>query len=84
MEPDFAINELVEVKACGIRLGHRGRVVNRFAGSRLLYAVQFPDNCVGYFERWELKPGFPISNWGHRQVPLADMKNVRQGNKVAH
>ena len=52
---DFVISELVEVKAPGIRLGHRGRVVNRFARNQLLYAVQFPDNCVGYFESWELE-----------------------------
>ena len=81
MEPDFAINDLVEVKAPGIRLKHRGRVVNRFARSRLLYAVQFPDNCVGYFERSDLKHGFPISNWGHRQVPLVDMGKSRVRQK---
>ena len=55
MELDIAINELVEVKAPGIRLGHSGQLVNRFAYSRPLYAVQFPDNCIGYFERWELE-----------------------------
>jgi len=59
VEVDFTINinELVEVKALGIRFGCRGRVVNRFAGPgiRQLYAVQFLDNCVGYFERWELE-----------------------------
>ena len=59
MELDFAISDLVEVKAAGIRLGHRGRVVNRFTRIRLLYAVQFPDNCIGYFERWELDPVAP-------------------------
>jgi len=50
MELDLAINDPVEVKTPGIRLGHRGMVVNRFARACLLYAVQFPDNCVGYFE----------------------------------
>ncbi len=59
MELDFAINEVVEVKAPSIRLGHRGRVVNRFAHSRSLYGVQFPDNCVGYFDRWELERLLP-------------------------
>ena len=54
MEVDFAISDLVEVKTAGVRLGHRGRVVNLFARSRPLYAVQFPDGCVGYFERGEL------------------------------
>ena len=52
---DFVISELVEVKAPGIRLGHRGRVVNRLARNRLLYAVQFADNWIGYFEKWELE-----------------------------
>ena len=56
---DFAINinELVAVKTLGIRCGCRGRVVNRFAGPgiRELYAVQFSDNCIGYFETWELE-----------------------------
>ena len=55
MELDLVINDPVEVKVPGIRLGHRGRVVNRFARARPLYAVQFPDNCVGYFERPELQ-----------------------------
>ena len=57
MEPQFTINELVEVKASGIRLGHKGQVVNLFAGPgiRQLYAVQFPDSCIGYFERLELE-----------------------------
>ena len=55
MELDLAIGDLVEVKATGIRFGHKGRVVNRFTSNRLLYAVQFPDNCVGYFERWEVE-----------------------------
>jgi len=55
MELDITINDPVEVKALGIRLGHQGRVVNRFAQTRPLYAIQFPDNCVGYFERPELE-----------------------------
>jgi hypothetical protein len=55
MELDLAINELVEVKATGVRLGHRGWMVNRFARNRPLYAVQFPDKCIGYFERCELE-----------------------------
>ena len=59
MELDLAINELVEVKTPGIRLGHRGQIVNRFARTRPLYAVQFPDNWVGYFERWELERVVP-------------------------
>lgn len=54
MELGFAINEVVEVKAPGIQVGHRGWVVSRFAYSHSLQAVQFPDNCVGYFDRWEL------------------------------
>ena len=54
MEPDCAINELVEVTAAGIRIGHRGRLVNRFACIPPLYAVQFPDNCIGYFQKLEL------------------------------
>ena len=54
VEVDFGINDSVEVKAAGVRLGHRGRVVNLFARSRPLYAVQFPDKCIGYFERGEL------------------------------
>ena len=65
MELDFAISDLVEVKATGIRLGHRGWVVNRFARNRALYAVQFPDKCIGYFERWELEkvPKETATDW---------------------
>ncbi len=59
MELDFAANDLVEVETAGIRLWHRGRVVNRFARSRPLYAVQFSDSCIGYFEWWELKKVLP-------------------------
>ncbi|KKN43838.1 hypothetical protein LCGC14_0699300 [marine sediment metagenome] len=55
LELDLAINSLVEVKAPCIRLGHRGRVFNRFARTRPLYAVQFPDNCVGFFDRSDLE-----------------------------
>ncbi len=55
MKLGLAIKEQVEVKASGIRLGHRGRVVNRFARSRPIYAIQFSDNCIGYFDGWELK-----------------------------
>lgn len=55
MELGFAINEVVEVKAPSIRLEYRGWVVSRFAYSRSLYTVQFPDSCGGYFDRWELE-----------------------------
>jgi len=55
MKLDFAISDLVEVKATGIRLGHKGRVVNRFARTRPLYAVQFTNNCIGYFEGPEIE-----------------------------
>ena len=79
MELDFAINELVDVKASGIRLGHRGRVVNRFALPRPLYAVQFPDNCVGYFERSELEklpPEDAATDWerGKGFQDIAELK----------
>ena len=36
MEIGFAINEVVEVKAPGIQVGHRGWVVRRFAYSHSL------------------------------------------------
>jgi hypothetical protein len=54
VEVDLAINDLVEVKV-GLHKNHRGRVVNRFTRTRPLYAVQFPDNCVGFYERSELE-----------------------------
>ena len=82
MEPDLAINDPVEVKAPGIRLGHRGRVVNRFARTRLLYAVQFPDNCVGYFERPELKEvplGERAADW-ERDTGFQDVTGVETGS----
>jgi len=47
MELDFAMSDLLEVKVADTRLGHKGRVVNRFSRNWLLYAVQFPDNRVG-------------------------------------
>ena len=59
MELDLTAKELVEVKAPGVRLGHRGWVVDRFGHTRGLYAVQFADNCVGYFERRELEKVLP-------------------------
>lgn len=81
MELDFAINEVVEVKAPSIRLGHRGWVVSRFVYSRFLYAVQFPDSCVGYFDRWELErvpPGELATEWekgkGFRGVVESEMR----------
>jgi len=55
MQFDLAINTLVVVQAPNARFGQRGRVVNRFAQTRTLYAVQFDDDCIGYFERYELE-----------------------------
>ena len=54
-QTELDISDLVKVNALGTRFGHRGRVVNRFTQNRPLYAVQFPDNCVGSFERSELE-----------------------------
>jgi len=67
VEVDFAINDPVEVKAPGVRLGHRGRVVNLFSRSRPLYAVQFPDGCIGYFERGELGKAPPKGTAADRE-----------------
>jgi len=55
MQSDLAIHTLVSVKAPNARLGQRGRVVNRFVQNRTLYAVQFDDKGIGYFERPELE-----------------------------
>ena len=55
MKPDLDIANLVIVKAPNSRLGQRGRVVNRFDRTWTLYAVQFEDNCIGYFGRSELQ-----------------------------
>jgi len=55
MQFNLAINTLVVVKAPNTRLGQRGRVINRFARTRTLYAVQFDDKCISYFERSELE-----------------------------
>jgi len=81
MELDLAINDSVEVKAPGIRLGQRGRVVDRFARTRPLYAVQFPDNCVGYFERPELEkvPLGEGSADGERDTSFQDVTDVETG-----
>ena len=54
MQLDLAINNRVLIKAPNARFGQKGRVVNRFTRDRTLYAVQFDDSCVGYFERSEL------------------------------
>ena len=72
---DLAIGELVEVKAAGIRLGHRGRVVNQFAGRYPLYAVQFRDSCIAFVERSELGkilPGEAVIDWG-KDIIFQDM-----------
>jgi len=55
MQFDLAVNTPVVVKAPNARLSQRGCVVNRFARTRTLYAIQFDDNCIGYFERPELE-----------------------------
>jgi len=55
MKSNLDITNLVIVKAPNARLGQRGRVVNRFDRTWTLYAVQFEDNCIGYFGRSELK-----------------------------
>jgi len=54
MQSDLAINDLVVVETPGTRLKHQGRVINRFTRSQELYAVQFDDGCIGFFERREL------------------------------
>jgi len=82
MELDLVINDPVEVKVPGIRLGHRGRVVNRFARARPLYAVQFPDNCVGYFEKPELQK-VPLGEGtadGERDTGFQDVTDVETGS----
>ena len=55
MTSNLDITNLVIVKAPNARLGQRGRVVNRFDRTWTLYAVQFDDNCIGYFGRSELE-----------------------------
>ena len=67
MGSDFVASDLVEVKASGARFGHRGWIGDRFASNRQLYAIQFPDNCVGYFEEWELEKVSSVeaaTDWG--------------------
>ena len=82
MELDLVINDPVEVKVPGIRLGYLGRVANRFARARPLYAVQFPDNCVGYFERPELQK-VPLGEGtadGERDTGFQDVTDVETGS----
>ena len=55
MKSNLDITNLVIVKAPNARLGQRGQVVNRFDRTWTLYAVQFEDNCIGYFGRSELE-----------------------------
>ena len=55
MQFDLAIHTLVSVKAPSIRSGQSGQIVNLFNQTRILYAVQFDDKCIGYFERSELE-----------------------------
>jgi len=52
---DLNYKDLVEVKAHGVRFGQRGHIVNRFVRDRLIYAVQFPDNAIAYFDESELE-----------------------------
>jgi hypothetical protein len=55
MQFDFDIGDIVHVRSPGIRLGHMGMVTNLFDSQPLLYAVQFSDQCIGYFEARELE-----------------------------
>ena len=55
VQTDLVINMPIVVKALNARLGSKGRVTNRFIGTGTLYAVQFDDGCVGYFNRSELE-----------------------------
>ena len=47
---DLNYKDLVEVKAHGVRFEQRGYIVNRFMRHRPIYAVQFPDNAIAYFD----------------------------------
>lgn len=63
---ELSINDLTEVKALGIRFGHRGRVMNSFMHNWSLCAIQFPDNCAGYLKRPELEkipPSEAVTDW---------------------
>ena len=55
MQSDLGINNVVVIKAPNARLGQRGRVVNRFDRTWTLYAVQFDDNGIGYFDKSEVE-----------------------------
>jgi len=58
-ELDLKYKDLVEVETPGVRFGQRGHILNEFRRDRLIYAVQFPDNCFGYFDEWELEKILP-------------------------
>jgi hypothetical protein len=52
---DLNYRDLVEVKTPGVRFRQRGHIINEFRRDRLIYAVQFLDNCFGYFDESELE-----------------------------
>ena len=82
MELDLAINDTVEVKAPGIRLGHRGMVINRLGRARPLYAVQLTDNFIGYFERHEIEkvPLGDVTTDEERDTGFSDVADVGTGS----
>jgi len=61
---DLKYKDLVEVKAPGVRFRQRGHIINQFNRDRLIYAVQFPDNAIAYFDEPELE-----------KIPLEDAAN---------
>ena len=52
---DLKYRDLVAVKAPGVRFRQRGHIINEFRRDRPIYAVQFADNCFGYFDESELE-----------------------------
>lgn len=55
VEMDLKYKDLVEVKAPGVRFRQRGHIMNQFNRNRPIYAVQFPDNAIAYFDESELE-----------------------------
>ena len=57
MQTEINIGDYVEIVSKNVRFGHRGKIVNISNRENIIYAVEFDDGCVGYFETCELKKG---------------------------
>lgn len=68
----FKIDDFVVIASNNVRLGQKGRVINRFDKHPELYSVLFLDGSTGYFEESELK----VIPWDEVPDCWKDNKNL--------